>query len=232
MIKLFTSFFILLVATSLSAQSISEGVIWTEYYANYQFDKKIGIEGAIQYRPFTDRERFYQMVYGLSASYKPNPGVTYTIGSEALIIHTLQLDSVRLNLPIYQPHQSVQLIFPLGKARFRWRFRLEERFFQEASECLCTLTNSYLFAFRFRLLSEVFIPIAKDWEIQTGIEPMLQAGDWIQSSFDQNRTLLLLRRKIGKVTLRAGYMHWLFKTQSGVFENRHTFRLGMIHALN
>ena len=177
--------FVLLSWFSVWSQITSETVLWKEYSANYRVNDQFSVGGLIQYRPFVDRGSFHQMVYGINFSYRASPWLTYQVGSEALTLNRLQLDSSRLNQPIFQPFQSVQLVIPIEKIKFRWRFRLEERFFREISECQCVLSDGYLFAFRFRVLSEFFIPLAENWEVQTGVEAMIQAGDWVESNFDQ-----------------------------------------------
>lgn len=208
-------------------QASSEAVLWIEYAAKYRA-KDWSFMAGIQYRPFLDREQQYQMVYGGEAGYSLNPNVKFTVAAEALINY-LYVEGQSFSRPVYQPSQAVALQFPLENIRFKWQLKIEERFFKELSECGCVTENGYLYATRFRLLSEVFIPLSDQLELQTGTEVMVQAGDWVQSTFDQNRTVVLLRRSFGRLTVRAGYMHWLFRAQSGNFENRHTFRFGIFH---
>lgn len=215
-------------------------LIWYGYFVAAPIDGNWSVLTEVQERHFV--HPFAQHQWSLRAHVHRKLGESGWVASAGFAAFFQSSNNpyseVDLVEPELRPHVELAYKQHLGKLTLDHRYRTEARFFHRLNLTETDLADGYLFgSFRFRYRIMASYPIWEDKEnhqlkIIAGDELMVQAGNKVAYTFDQNRLIAGLNFTFSPaLNVELAYQKWINQRQTGGYYNRDIVRLTANHRL-
>lgn len=226
-----------------NTQEVSQTNAWYMYFGNHKLNDKWGLHTEYQFRRSGLIADWQQSLARVGLDYHLNKSTMLT-GGYAWIV---SFPYGELPSPTFSNEHRIwqQLILTQksGMVSFQHRYRLEQRFLENASlnDMAERETDGYRFRQRARYRFLATVPLTKSAEGKTKLfaaayeEVFLGFGEGIGVNIlDQNRLYVGLGYKINdQINIQAGYLnHRVFKSDGVGRENNHTLNIGYTHNLD
>jgi len=242
--KLITFSFVLLIGTSLYSQKQidSQNNAWLMYFGNHQLTKKVSLHTEYQFRRNAILKNWQQSLTRIGVDYKTSDNSIVTGGYGWIISFPYGKQPIATKATEHRIFQQFILKNKVGKFNFNHRYRLEQRFIENAF--INSDNNRQVDGFRFRQRARyrfmISIPITKKTMADKTLflaayeEVFLGFGPGIGSNIlDQNRLYLALGWKYnGNCNLQLGYLNHFIPKNGGIkAERNHTLQLAITYNL-
>ncbi|WP_339866933.1 DUF2490 domain-containing protein [uncultured Algoriphagus sp.] len=215
-------------------------LIWYGYFLTLPIDENWSIMAEVQERHFVNPFAQHQLSVRAHLNRKlGKSGWTATTGFASFFQSP---NNPRSELDLIEPelraHVEMAYKQKFNKLTLDHRYRSEARFFHNLNLDETELADGYFFgSFRFRYRIMASYPIWKIKENQllkviAGDELMVQAGEKVKYTFDQNRLITGLNFTFSQaLNVELAYQKWINQRQTGGYYNRDIVRFTMNHRL-
>jgi hypothetical protein len=241
-------FLILIIGTcfqlsNVSAQAVTQTNAWFMYFGNHRINEKFGLHTEYQFRRSDFATDWQQSLMRIGLDYYlPNKAMA-TAGYGWIVSFPYGEYPIAVEITEHRIWEQFVLNQNIGRFYFNHRYRLEQRFIENASLDANgeKVVDGYNFRQRARYRFLVTVPITrKTLEDNTLFfaaydEPFLGFGKGIQKNIlDQNRLYFALGWRFDKdFNVQLGYLNQRVIKSDGVrIENNNTFQLGVTYNLD
>lgn len=225
------------------AQEVSQFNSWYMYFGNHKLNEKWGLHTEYQFRRSGLITDWQQSLARVGLDYHVNSSTMLTGGYGWIVSFPYGEQPISTFSNEHRIWQQLILKQQSGIVKFQHRYRLEQRFLENASlnEDGDRMTDGFRFRQRFRYRILASVPLTKNAEGQSKIfaaayeEIFLGFGEGIGANvLDQNRLYIGLGYAINKNSnIQAGYLfHRVFKSDGIRRENNSTLNIGYTHNLD
>ncbi len=244
MIKYWTICLCLILGTgALKSQEVNQFNSWYMYFGNHKLNDKWGLHTEYQFRRSGLIADWQQSLARIGLDYHYNKSTMLTGGYGWIVSFPYGLQPIETHFDEHRIWQQLILKQSSGLFSFQHRYRLEQRFLQNASinESQDRITNGYRFRQRFRYRLFTSIPITKN---EAGAQKLFAAayeeiflgfGEGIGANvLDQNRLYIGLGYSFSsKGNIQIGYLfHRVFKGDGIHRENNSTLNIGYTYNMD
>ena len=236
-------FFPLFFIQHTDAQTANQFNSWWMYFGNHQLNEKIGLHTEYQFRRSDFATDWQQSLMRVGLDYYLPKKAMLTAGYSWIVSFPYGEQPIAVKFNEHRIWQQLILQENLGRFYFHHRYRLEQRFLENA-----TLDNNgekesegYRFRQRARYRFLVSIPISKKTMedntlfFSTYEEVFLGFGKGIQKNIlDQNRLYFALGWRFDKdMNVQLGYLnHYVIKGDGEHKEMNHTLQAALTYNLD
>lgn len=225
------------------AQQFSQFNSWYMYFGNHKLNDKWGLHTEYQFRRHGLITDWQQSLARIGLDYHYNSSTMITGGYGWIVSFPYGQQPIATHSNEHRIWQQLILKQKSGAFSFQHRYRLEQRFLENASLDLNEerVVDGFRFRQRFRYRIFASVPLTKSAEGDTRLfaaayeELFLGFGEGIGSNIlDQNRLYIGLGYKINKNSnIQAGYLyHRVYKADGISIENNSTLNIGYTHNLD
>lgn len=240
--KIYSVLFVFLSNFILNAQTEKnidhQSVLWTRYYNQLTINKKWSIHSEFDNRLFTNAVKQNLYVARIQGRFKLNDQFEIGSGFAYFLVYT-QDPNIDLDykLPEYRGQQDITWKQNINKLNFNQRFRVEERFFQNANKLELLSGTTFYWRFRYRIQGtyEIWKKDKLSFKAILSDELMINAGEKVvKNIFDQNRIYGAMQIDINKnITLELGYLNSFQQRSNGIdYFSRDIVRFSFYHKIN
>jgi len=226
-----------------NSQEVSQFNSWYMYFGNHKLNEKWGLHTEYQFRRHGIIADWQQSLARIGLDYHVNNSTMITGGYGWIVSFPYGEQPAATFSNEHRIWQQLILKHKSEKVSFQHRYRLEQRFLENASlnDIGERTTDGYRFRQRARYRFFASIPLTSDAEGNTQIfaaaydEVFLGFGEGIgQNILDQNRLYFGLGYKINtQSNIQAGYLfHRVFKGDVITRENNHTLNVGYTYNMD
>lgn len=227
--KLFLVLLLLFVGFAQDKSIRHESMVWIEAIEKVKLNDRFSSTLLWHHRIFFDREETYQDIYWLSVNGKVSKNWSLTGGLMYFTYHKKAFDQY-VSVPEWRPFQSVHYTKKLKGTKVTLRVMLEQRYTRRVGEG--GLQSDHDFDMRLRNRAQVFIPLSSRLRVEISEEILLRDIHHGKGLFNQSRARARLHFSpgLGKLSINAGYLHWLVNTPNE-YQHRHSVMVGLKHTL-
>ncbi len=235
--------FVIIFGLSLSSISFGQKQIdsqfgcWMMYFGNHKLSEKFSLHTEYQFRRTDFVQNWQQSLARLGLDYHFNAQNSVTAGYGWIVSFPYGSQPIKVNTQEHRIWQQFITQSNSGRFYFHHRYRLEQRFIENASLNSANekIVDGYKFRQRVRYRFMVSVPLNKaKMEDNTLFltaydEPFLGFGKGIQANIlDQNRLYLALGWRFNKNSnVQIGYMNQIIPKGDGVnMERNHNLQVG------
>ena len=229
-----------LILISLSLASIAQNTYTSQMVGWFSVTEKVLLNDSwnvslnIQQRQFTKTNGSFQFLTSASVENQLNKSFFAGIGFMYFDFRLMNpVSSELIDLTELRPYEFVSLKYRKNNIKFFNRIMLEQRFQRHLGN-EGVITENYHFNHRIRIKWQITLPVNGNLSFILSDEPMINFGPDINgNTFDQNRLIALASYNIQEnLTLRTGYMNWLFNNIGGsTFDIRHVWLVQLNHII-
>jgi hypothetical protein len=243
-------YFILIFIMTLGFQNISAQTVtatqfnsWFMYFGNHKLNDKFGLHTEYQFRRSDFVKDWQQSLMRVGIDYYlPNKGMA-TGGYGWIVSFPYGEQPIAVKSTEHRIFQQLILQQKIGRFHFNHRYRLEQRFLENASLDINgeKVVDGFNFKQRARYRFFVSVPISKPKMEDNTLflafyeEVFLGFGNGVQKNIlDQNRLYFALGWRFDKdFNVQLGYLnHRVIKSDGVRSENNHTLQLGISYNLD
>jgi hypothetical protein len=216
---------------------------WMAYIGNFKFSNKLSLHTELQYRRNRFLQNAQQTLTRVGVQYQPKDNFFFIAGYCFAYTSAYGKQAPKAAFPENRLWQQFQIKFPLAKAEWVTRLRLEQRF---SKLPVLNSNNIYepgdaIYTNRVRLMERVAMPFKGNniapniWYGILQNEIFVNFGKKVgQNIFDQNRLFAGFGYRFNKmVRAEFGYMnHAILKSDGIKMEHNHTAVLNIITNIN
>ncbi len=232
-----------LISNNLSAQTASQFNSWWMYFGNHRLTEKLGLHTEYQFRRSDFASHWQQSLMRVGLDYYlPNKSMV-TGGYGWIVSFPYGEQPIAVKFTEHRIWEQFIMQNNLGRFYFHHRYRLEQRFLQNAtldSEGQ-KVTDGFRFRQRARYRFQVSVPLTKKTMEDNTLffaaydEVFLGFGKGIQKNvLDQNRLYFALGWRFNKdVSVQLGYLnHRVIKPDGVRMESNHTLQTSLAYSLD
>ncbi len=227
----------------LPAQTVDHTNSWWMYFGNHRLTDKLGLHTEYQFRRSEFASQWQQSLLRLGVDFYLPKNALLTLGYGWIVTFPYGEQPIATEVHEHRIWQQFVLQDNIGRLYFHHRYRLEQRFIEnarlDATGARTVDGHSFRQRGRYRLL--VSIPLSKKTMEDNTLffsaynEVFLGFGKGIQKNvLDQNRLYLALGWRFNKnANLQLGYLnHYVIKGDGAQKERNHTLQAGLTYNLD
>jgi hypothetical protein len=229
--------------SNVSAQTVTQTDSWWMYFGNHRINEKLGLHTEYQFRRSDFATNWQQSLMRVGLDYYLPNKTMATVGYGWIVSFPYGEQPIAVATTEHRIWQQFVLNQNIGRFYFNHRYRLEQRFIENAS--LDANGEKQVDGFKFRQRARyrflVTVPITKKTLEDNTLffaaydEPFLGFGKGISTNFlDQNRLYFALGWRFDKdFNVQLGYLSQRVMKSDGVkIENNNTMQLGLTYNLD
>ena len=234
---------ILFFTKNIDAQTTTQSNSWWMYFGNHKLNEKIGLHTEYQFRRHDFAKDWQQSLLRVGLDYYLPKKAMLTAGYGWIVSFPYGEQPIAVKFTEHRIWQQFIMQDNLGPFYFHHRYRLEQRFLENASldANRNKVTDGYRFRQRARYRLLITIPISKKTLedntlfFSTYEEVFLGFGKGIQKNvLDQNRLYFALGWRFNKdMNVQLGYLnHYAIKGDGERKEMNHTLQAAVTYNLD
>ncbi len=214
-------------------QTVHTNMLWIGYYTTIGLKNHLLMVNDIQIRTRDGTEKWSQQLIRMGASYKLNENKSLSAG--LAFFRTAEYEAGDFFWKNeWRLWQEFSHSLSWGRKKFIQRWKLEERWLQQAA-CGRKISQ-YEYITRLRCRLELQVPLKKSkWMLVAGNEVMVNP-EYLSSCrfFDQNRVSAAVNYKVSSsISLQAQYIKQIvWRSNISVWENADVIQFNLYHQIN